>query len=192
MTFQPTRRALLLAGVCACALGLSACEKSDPHAGHDHDHADHDHDGHDHAGHDHADHAADTEFVPFVATAESEGARWTYEDVLGVITAVPIEGDPASELRIHHEHIPDFVGWDGTLHINADGIPGMKSMTMPFTAEPESLLDGLSVGDKVQFTMKMDLEAKRYWISALTKLDESVELDYTNKPAPPMAPEQAP
>ena len=124
-------------------------------------------------------------------TTETDASVRTFTS-RGQIVLMPDPSNPATERQIRHEHIPDFVGWDGKLHINADGVPGMKSMTMPFTAQPESLLDGLSVGDKVQFTMKMDLEGKRYWISALTKLDESVELDYTNKPAPPMAPEQAP
>lgn len=104
--------------------------------------------------------------------------------VRGQVVLLPNPANPVTELQIRHEHIPDFVGWDGKLHINADGVPGMKSMTMPFTADPPSLIDTLRVGDKIRFTMKMDLRAKRYWISDLAKLDDDTELDFADKLPP--------
>jgi len=113
------------------------------------------------------------------AESSSENIR-TYR-VRGQISVMPDPASPLAELQIHHEQIPDFHGWDGKLNISSDGVPGMKSMTMPFDTDPPELLDGLGVGDKVRFTMVTDLEAKRYWISTIEKLDPSTELDYTNK-----------
>lgn len=99
----------------------------------------------------------------------------------GKIVTLPDPANPATELQIHHEHIPDFIGWDGQLHINSDGVPGMKAMTMPFDVAFNSMLDGLAVGDKVELTMVMDLAHQLYWIRELTKLEPDTALDYANK-----------
>jgi Cu/Ag efflux protein CusF len=52
---------------------------------------------------------------------------------------------PTATLQIHHEPIDDFV--------NPDGHKGMASMTMPMLMAPGVSLEGLAVGDKVEFDM---------------------------------------
>ncbi len=175
MTTHPTRRASLLAGLFVCALGLSGCEPSDPHAGHDH--ADHDHADHDN-------HAAGAEFVPFVATADAEGARWTYEDILGVVTAVPVEGDPASELRIHHEHIPDFVApQTGEINVNTNGSTGMRAMVMDMPPGEGMDVSSLNIGDKVRFTFAVWDEPRISWrVTRIERVEPATEISFDDKP----------
>ena len=80
----------------------------------------------------------------------AEGQAYT---VRGVIVQLPDAGPPPKDLKIHHEHIPDFVGKSGEIHINPkDGVPGMKAMVMAFpNLAPSVSLDGLAVDDKVEF-----------------------------------------
>ncbi len=111
--------------------------------------------------------------------------------VRGQVVLVPDPVNPATELQIHHEHIPDFHGWDGALHINSDGVPGMKSMTMPFPLDDPSVVEGINAGDKVEFTFIVDTDARRFWVSSMTKLDDDAALDYANK-SPPVEPDDAP
>ena len=55
---------------------------------------------------------------------DDEGPGQSYT-VRGEVVAVPGGGGPTDQLRIRHEPIPDFVGFDGD-------VVGMSSMTMPF------------------------------------------------------------
>ncbi len=127
---------------------------------------------------------------PQPIASESESSAATNSNtrsysVRGQVVLVPVPANPATELQIHHEHIPDFVGWDGKLHINSDGVPGMKSMTMPFPVEDPSVLAGVGPGDRVKFTLNVDTENRRFWVSEMTKLSDDAPLDYTDK-APPV------
>ena len=71
---------------------------------------------------------------------ETDSVTDTYQ-VRGQIVSLPVAGDPASGLRIHHEPIPTFVGDDGQM-------VGMDAMTMGFTPATGVSLDGLEEGDK--------------------------------------------
>ena len=108
--------------------------------------------------------------------------------VRGQVVMVPDASSPMSELQIRHEHIPDFVGWDGRVHTNTDGVPGMKPMTMPFPVKDAAVLEGLRVGDKVEFTFVTDLNAKQYWLTSAEKLSPDATLDFglkaTGDPSP--------
>lgn len=91
---------------------------------------------------------------PAEATAaggeESAGVR-SYT-VAGVVRQLPDREDPSKQLLIHHAPIPDYV--------NADGYEtGMPAMTMPFFPAPGVDLAGLAVGDRVEFTFRVDRSA---------------------------------
>jgi hypothetical protein len=74
-------------------------------------------------------------------------AEQTYT-VRGFITSLPSARRPASELMIRHEAIPTFVDREGK-------VVGMAPMEMPFTPAPGVSLEGLSVGQPVQFTLEV-------------------------------------
>jgi hypothetical protein len=158
-------------------LGLSGCytesnpstnaPQSDAH--HDHDHHDHDHGDHDH-DHDH-DHG-DVDRQPDV-----------YNGIRGEITALPDPNVPNSELKIRHEQIRDFKTKDGTVSVTADGIAGMRSMTMPFPLGQGMNLDGFNVGDKVEFDFTVNWgggSAPAWYVTRIGKIAADTELDYTN------------
>lgn len=67
--------------------------------------------------------------------------------VRGRVEALPIPGKPQTEFIVHHEPIPDFKGFDGTT--------GMPEMSMPFPLAAGLSIDGLSVGDPIEFTLAM-------------------------------------
>lgn len=120
-------------------------------------------------------------------TSETSSAELREYRVRGQVAMVPDASSPMSELQIHHEHIPDFVGWDGKVHMNSDGVPGMKAMTMPFPVKDPGVLDGLSVGDKIEFTLVTDLTAKAYWLKEASPLPADTVLDFGTKTAQPGA-----
>ncbi len=86
-------------------------------------------------------------------TEESEPAAagdpvvHTY-NLRGEIVSLPDPADPASELKIHHEAINDFKDGEG----KADP---MRAMTMSFSPASDTSLDGLAVGDAVEFEFHM-------------------------------------
>lgn len=158
----------LAAALCTSALFVSAlvgCSESTSaqHDAHDHD---------DHSGHDHSSHNK------LVRTD-------TYEDILGKISALPIEGDPLSQLRIYHEHIPTFRTKQGTVFVNSAGVPGMNAMDMEFPPAEGVSLDGFAIGDKVRFTFDVNWGGERAWeVTSIEKLPEDTEIDFSVKPTP--------
>lgn len=103
--------------------------------------------------------------------------------VRGEITQMPADGPPPLDLKIHHEHIPEFIGGTGTIHDNGDGVMGMKSMIMPFPlVDPDIDLSAFGVGDKVRFTLEVKWNAgiPTYRISAIDPLPPETKLDYSN------------
>lgn len=63
--------------------------------------------------------------------------------VRGRIVQLPEPGKPAHSLQIHHEPIDHYVAPNGRV--------GMGSMTMPFVPAKDLSLDGLALGDIVEF-----------------------------------------
>lgn len=96
--------------------------------------------------------------------------------VRGEVTATPGEGDlTENQVRIHHEAIPGFVGYDGE-------VVGMASMTMPFPAADTVELGELAVGDKIEFTFEVNWDdSPGYRITAIRKLPPETELDFGRK-----------
>ena len=101
---------------------------------------------------------------------ETEPVTDTYQ-VRGQIVSLPVEGDPASGLRIHHEPIPTFVGEDGQM-------VGMDAMTMGFTPATGVSLERLDVGDKVAFTLRVNFAANRIEVAEFKELAGDTELDF--------------
>ncbi|MHA7811796.1 MAG: copper-binding protein [Phycisphaerales bacterium] len=166
-TLITTGTMVLIAG-----LALSGCTdtnsstnapQSDAHHDHDHDHAGHDHD-HDH-DHVHADRQPDT-----------------YTGIRGEITQLPDPSVPNSPFKIRHEQIRDFKTADGNVNVTAEGIAGMRSMTMPFPLAEGVTLDGYGVGDKVEFDFVVNWGggSAAWEITRIEKLPADTELDYTN------------
>jgi Cu/Ag efflux protein CusF len=101
----------------------------------------------------------------------------------GRVAMLPIAGQPASRFEIHHEEIPGFLD-------RAGKAVGMKEMTMPFTRlAPGVTLDGLAVGDPVEFTFQVRWSdpAPPYFITEIKELpaDAKVNLTTTNPHAAP-------
>ncbi len=109
----------------------------------------------------------------------------------GVITAMPSADDFRAELRIYHEHIPTFRGKGGQVHVNSDGVLGMKAMDMPFPSlGPGVTLDGFAAGDKVEFELSVAYEPRiEYAVTRLTKLAPETEISFENKAAENTIPE---
>lgn len=120
-----------------------------------------------------------------------EGAD-TYR-VRGVVVHLPDRGPPPRDLKIHHEHIPGFIGKTGEVHINSDGVPGMKAMAMDFPEIARDVsLEGLGPGDKVVFEFKVrwvespsGVPTPRWLVSALEPLPADAEISFENKVGAP-------
>lgn len=104
--------------------------------------------------------------------------------VRGVIESLPRSDDPRAQLVIYHEHIPDFKGKGGKLHVYDDGVTGMKAMKMTFdTLGPNVVLDNFQVGDKVEFVLNVASEPTMSMaIMKMTKLPPNTPISYDNKP----------
>jgi len=76
----------------------------------------------------------------------AEAASYTVE---GEIQRLPEEGRELREVWIRHEEIPDFVDLHGE-------VVGMEPMSMPFPAAEDLSLEGLEVGDRVEFEFEVD------------------------------------
>ncbi len=93
----------------------------------------------------------------------------------GRLVSLPDAGNPASELKIHHEAIDDFKMGDG------EAAP-MNSMTMPFTPGEDVSFDDLAVGDAVEFTFEMQWEpATEMRAVDFKKLPADTQLSFENK-----------
>lgn len=116
------------------------------------------------------------------ADATPDARTDTYTGVLGVIDALPVEGDPETDLRIHHEHLPGFLAKDGTVFVTSDGVPGMKSMSMPFPPREGVDISTLRVGDKVRFSFEVHYGGTPPWeLTGFEKLDPATEIDFADK-----------
>lgn len=89
------------------------------------------------------------------------------------------------EVWIRHEAIPDFRSETGEL-------VGMASMTMPFPLAQGVSIDGLAVGDRVEFTFEVRWQSTRepMAVTAIDKLPAGTRLEFD--PAEPAAPSDVP
>lgn len=100
--------------------------------------------------------------------------------VRGQIVSLPSADRPFEDLQIHHEAVPDFKDRDGNVTVSASGTRGMKAMTMPFPVAEGVSLDGIAVGDKVEFTFVYTWggESSGYEITEIKKLPADTELNF--------------
>lgn len=125
------------------------------------------------------------------ASAASDAETNSYR-VKGIIESLPTQGPPPTDLRIHHEHIPTFVGNTGEVHVNGNGAPGMRAMTMPFpTLADDVSLDGFEVGDKIEFVFAVTwneteggLKVPSIVVTELSHLPPDAEISFEDKPSP--------
>lgn len=71
--------------------------------------------------------------------------------IRGEINRLPDPERRPRELWIHHEAVPTFKDSDGE-------VVGMEAMTMPFPLAEEVGLEGLAVGDRVEFVLEVRWE----------------------------------
>lgn len=103
--------------------------------------------------------------------------------VRGQIEELPEPGRPMSALRIHHEAIDNFVN-------RAGKVVGMSAMTMEFPVAEGVSLDGLAVGQKVEFTFEMvRTPTGSYRITAIRPLPDETELEFRKAQPPAPTPE---
>ena len=139
-------------------------------------------------------------------SAQASPLHKTYT-VRGQIVGLPAEGRPFDELQIHHEAIPDFTDRDGNVmgSKNMAGMEsmkdmpgmkdmpdmkdmkdtkpmatGMKAMTMPYPVAKGVSLDGLAIGDFIEFTFDVTWgeDYPTYAITKVTKLPADTKLDF--------------
>lgn len=91
--------------------------------------------------------------------------------VRGRVVMLPEAGKPMSDLQIHHEAIDTLVNPNGTV--------GMPAMIMPFPVAKGVSLDGLAVGDAVEFTFAHWTKPghRGYEVTAIRKLPRDTVLD---------------
>lgn len=169
-------------GLSVGVFAIGGCSGSSNNHDADHDHADHgDHEDHadeashdEHAGHDHSD--------------DGDEARMDmYTGVRGELKSMPTDGIAGDDAKIRHTQIVDFKAADGSIPVTADGIAGMRSMTMPFPMADGVSLDGYSMGDKVEFDFAVSWDGGRasWEVTRIEKLDQSIEIDYENVKSEP-------
>lgn len=111
-------------------------------------------------------------------TAETDDDGVRRYEVRGEVTAVPDPDDPLSNLVIRHEAIDDFESFEGE-------VVGMSSMSMPFPVAGDVDLEGVEVGDKVDFTLVVDWEGDpAYQVVRMEELPADTELEL-GKAQPP-------
>lgn len=88
---------------------------------------------------------------PAADPAADEPPDQTYT-LRGEVVGLPEEGDEQRQLRVHHESLPDFVGFEGE-------VVGMASMTMPFPLADSVELEDVEEGDKVEMTFEVRWES---------------------------------
>lgn len=91
-------------------------------------------------------------------------------EVRGLVRQVKEQSIGRTQLSIHHEAMPEFVGIQGE-------VEGMKSMTMPFTVAETVDLEGVAPGTKVLFQLTVDWSAPEpALITGIEVLPEDFEL----------------
>jgi hypothetical protein len=141
--------------------------------------------------------ACSKEATPAAAAGPSDPAgepAYVYEGVRGIVEALPAGGARPTELRIHHEHIPSFKDpKTGVVFVNSDGVPGMRSMVMDMPPGAGVSLDGIAVGDPVEFTLAVWTEPRVAWrAKGLRELPAGTAIDFADKPADGAEPAAAP
>jgi len=103
--------------------------------------------------------------------ASADAVVHTYS-LRGQIVSLPDAADPASELKIRHEAIKDFKNAKGEAE-------PMRTMTMAFSPATDTTLDGLTVGDAVEFKFHMHWSpSMQMQADTFKKLPADAELNF--------------
>lgn len=88
------------------------------------------------------------------------------------VEMLPVAGKPTTEFVVHHEAIPEFVGFSGE--------KGMESMSMPFPLAKSASLEGVKVGDAVEvtFVVWMTPGVRGFEARQIRKLPDSTRLNF--------------
>ncbi len=78
--------------------------------------------------------------------------RGTVYSVRGEVTGLPSPSNPG-QLYVMHEAVDNFVNREGK-------VSGMDTMSMPFPVGKRVSLDGVEVGDVIQFDLRVDWESE--------------------------------
>lgn len=90
--------------------------------------------------------------------------------VRGVVKQLPIKDNPRTSLQIHHEAIPTFA--------KGGKVIGMHEMTMEFPLGPGVSLEGIKVGDKVEFDFEVvESPSTRYYVTRIVGLAAETKLN---------------
>ncbi len=102
-------------------------------------------------------------------TPSATGASVKYT-VRGVVKQLPIKDNPRTSLQIHHEAIPTFA--------KGGKVIGMHEMTMEFPLGPGVSLEGIKVGDKVEFDFEVvESPSMRYYMTRIVALAAETKLN---------------
>lgn len=101
--------------------------------------------------------------------AESAGAA--VYTIRGEVRELPDPNDPLSGFYVRHEAVSGFRNIDGQ-------VVGMDAMTMAFPVADDLSFEGISVGDPVQFTLKVDWNGDPLMlVTSIEKLPPGTRLD---------------
>lgn len=89
------------------------------------------------------------------------------------VVALPVDG---GGITLRHEAIPTFLSIKGEM-------VGMQPMQMPFPLGEGVSIEGIEVGDKVEFTFEVDWDPG-FFIVSISALPEETELDFSKKDPP--------
>lgn len=105
------------------------------------------------------------------ATGSQEAAGTDRYTVRGTVSKLP-EASGDKSMYIRHAAIPDYKN-------EAGEAVGMMAMTMPFPVAEGVSLEGLEVGDPVEFTFTMRWQPTgHYEIVEITELPAGTEIDF--------------
>jgi len=100
-----------------------------------------------------------------------------YRGVRGVVADLPDPARPVSNFVVHHERIDDFVNGAGE-------VVGMAEMQMPFPLAEGVSIEGLAIGDKIEFTFEVRWDRSRtpplpsWHLTEWTRLPPETELHF--------------
>lgn len=117
---------------------------------------------------------------PAPAEEEVSGPPDQTYTVRGEVVALPdAKRGSERQLRVRHESIPDFVGFEGE-------VVGMASMTMPFPLAADVSLEGIEPGEAVEMTFEVRWNGSPpIRIVDLRELPAGTELDFESEAAMP-------
>ena len=98
---------------------------------------------------------------------------WGVYSTRGLVVRLPANGQ---DLELKHEAIPMFIS------INGEPI-GMQAMQMPFPLGEGVSIEGIKVGDKVEFMFEVDWDPG-YFIVSISALPDETELDFSDRDPP--------